>query len=370
MAKIDDEPCCGAPAGPPSSHIERPGYQLWHFVEDLVETPVGPVPKVSTNLVMSDQMGAIRVRLGYKRNDYKVAPGLYCVGSPGPEDPVFVTANYKLSFDALRRELTGISGWILVLDTRGINVWCAAGKKTFSTEEVCRQVKATQLDKIIKHRELILPQLGAPGVSAFDVRKACRFKVIWGPVQANDIPEFIRAGKKAEPHMRRPTFTLADRLVLVPVELSLILSRTTVLVLFGIMLLSGIGTEIFSISAAWQRGLMAIAALFSGVIAGAVLTPALLPWIPGKQFALKGIILGLMAGYATIFLHKGNISTLEIAAMVLSAVAISSYAAMNFTGATPYTSPSGVEKEMRRFMPVQALAVLGAIIAWVAAPFI
>ena len=55
--------------------------------------------------------------------------------------------------------------------------------------------------------------------------------------------------------------------------------------------------------------------------------------------------------------------------LVLVAAVVSSYLAMNFTGATPFTSPSGVEKEMQRFIPVQALGVLGAAGLWIYAAF-
>jgi hypothetical protein len=34
---------------------------------------------------------------------------------------------------------------------------------------------------------------------------------------------------------------------------------------------------------------------------------------------------------------------------------------MNFTVSTPYTSPTGVEKEMRRAMPAQAAGVLAPV---------
>ena len=54
---------------------------------------------------------------------------------------MLVTANYKLSFDSLRFALATIDAWLLVTDTRGINVWCAAGKGTFSASEVCEVVR-------------------------------------------------------------------------------------------------------------------------------------------------------------------------------------------------------------------------------------
>ena len=65
---------------------------------------------------------------------FAVDPGLYALRNPGEQAPVLVTANYKMSFDRLRQALPGRDAWILVLDTNGINVWCAAGKGTFATE--------------------------------------------------------------------------------------------------------------------------------------------------------------------------------------------------------------------------------------------
>ena len=136
------------------------------YVDGFVNTAVGYIPRVRTHLLKSDRMGTTRVRIGYKRADYKVVPGLYCVGNPEAESPVLVTANYKLSFDMVRIKLTGIDAWILVVDTRGINIWCAAGKNLFATHEVVRSVNTARLHEIIAHRELILPQLGATGVAA------------------------------------------------------------------------------------------------------------------------------------------------------------------------------------------------------------
>lgn len=67
---------------------------------------------------------------------YTIDPGLYALGNPDESSPVLVTANYKLTFDRLRQSLPKLDAWVLVLDTKGINVWCAAGKGTFGTGEV------------------------------------------------------------------------------------------------------------------------------------------------------------------------------------------------------------------------------------------
>ncbi len=60
----------------------------------------------------------------------------------------------------------------------------------------------------------------------------------------------------------------------------------------------------------------------------------------------------------------------EALALLLSTTAISSYLSMNFTGSTPFTSPSGVEKEMRKAIPLQAIAVLIAVVAWIGSGFV
>ncbi len=365
----DDAPCCGPKAGPPSSPFEKPGYRMWHFVADFTTTPVGKVPRIDTTLKIQDFAGTLRARLGISRDRYRVAPGLYSVGRPGAESPVLVTANYKLSFDSLRRELASIDAWILVLDTRGVNVWCAAGKRTFSTEEVIRQVNLIGLERLVSHRELILPQLGAPGVSSQAVKKGCGFKVVWGPIRAKDLKNFLNNHRKAEAAMRQLSFTIGERTVLIPVELSLIV-KPSLAILLAVFLLSGIGPEIFSFSAAWIRGLNGTVAYLFGVLAGAIVVPILLPWLPMRRFYIKGILTGLVAGIFVVLLVGGTMSRLESLTLLLITAAVSSYAAMNFTGATPYTSPSGVEKEMRQGIPIQIIAVVAAVIAWVAAPFV
>jgi CO dehydrogenase/acetyl-CoA synthase gamma subunit (corrinoid Fe-S protein) len=92
------------------------------------------VPQVGTKLTRADRLGTWKARWDIGRMDYLVPPGLYAVGNPTPADPVLVTANYKMSYDIVRSVLEGRNVWLLVLETYGINVWCAAGKGTFGTE--------------------------------------------------------------------------------------------------------------------------------------------------------------------------------------------------------------------------------------------
>lgn len=367
--KKENVACCGPPPGPECSRFARPGYKICGFVDEFVDTETGPVPRIRTELSAADHTMSVFARLGIGRDSYGIAPGIYCTGTPGADSPVLVTANYKLTFDAFRKELSSLNTWILVLDTRGINVWCSAGKGLFSTEEVVKRVKASGLDKIVSHRKLILPQFSATGVSAIDVKKGCGFKVIWGPIRANDIKKFLDTGMKANESMRRVTFTITERLVLVPVEISFLV-KPTLFTLLGIFLLSGIGLEIFSIKDAWSRGIIAALAYAAGIFAGTVLVPAVLPWLPGKALSIKGAVAGIIAAGFVMMMLNNTVNPWEVSALFLCTTTVSSYLGMNFTGSTPYTSPSGVEKEMRKAIPVQALAGFASILLWIGAAFV
>ena len=165
-----------------------------------------PVPevlfiRVSSDWTRPDYIGMIKSRIGAFRMNYSVTPGLYAVGQPAPESDVFVTANYKLTFDILRRSLKGMDAWVLVLDTKSINVWCAAGKGTFGTDELVKRISDARLDAVVSHRRIILPQLGAVGVNAAAVQKKTGFRVVFGPVQARDIPD-VCAGRIQEKQER------------------------------------------------------------------------------------------------------------------------------------------------------------------------
>lgn len=325
------------------------------------------MPRVATTLSTRDLFGAIGARTGFGRNNYIVTPGLYCTGAASEKSPVLVTANYKLSFDALRKELSTVDAWILVVDTRGINVWCAGGKGTFSAEEIAYQVTNARLDKIVSHRELILPQLGANGANAGKLKKLCGFRGRFGPIRASMLPQYLKTGK-ADETMRSVTFTLRERAILIPLELCLLWKTLLILTLL-FFVISGISPEIYSVKDAATRGTALLSATLVAVFTGAVLTPLLLPWVPFRQFWLKGLVLGIMGAGMFIVLGPQVSGLLESMALCLWIGCCSSYLAMNFTGSTPYTSLSGVEKEMRKGLLFQIVSAAFVLLLWVSSPF-
>jgi hypothetical protein len=322
------------------------------------------IPGVSSQWRFADYLGALRVRFSIGRNNYKINPGLYKLGDPDSKSDVFVTANYKLSFDILRKNLDGINAWILVLDTKGINVWCAAGKGTFGTGELIKQIGESNLHEIASHRRLILPQLGATGVSGYIVTKATQFNIRYGPIRATDIKKYIEAGYKTTDDMRKVRFNIMDRIILTPVEIvnSLWKVLLIIAIFFGI---SGIVSTGFSLQEALSQGSKAALFITAAYLSGAFLTPVLLPWLPGRYFAGKGIATAAAVFAIVVASGLAGSRTVYLTGWFLMSVALSSFLAMNFTGASTYTSLSGVKKEMRVFIPIQITAVLTGFILFI-----
>ena len=343
------------------------------FIIGSVQTPVGVVPKISSSLVWADKWGSIKARWGVGRMHYTVDPGLYALGDPDDQSPVLVTANYKMSFDRLRESLPARNAWIMVLNTEGINVWCAAGKGTFGTDELVQRIEFSNLIQVVSHREIILPQLAGPGIAAHKVKKLSGFKVIYGPIRATDLPVFLDAGLKANPEMRQKTFNTLERVILIPIELvSAIKWSFIILPIF--FLLGGLGGPAGFWSNSLNYGFFAVLNLLGALLAWSVLTPLLLPWLPGRAFSLKGMVMGLITAMIFTVPRAGYLSTwpgrLEVTAWFFLAPAVAAFLAMNFTGASTYTSLSGVRKEMKWAVPMEITAGVVGFGLWLGSRFI
>ena len=303
------------------------------------------IKKTDSILTAANRWDHFLARWGYKRGEHRVEPGLYALGNPTQASPVFVTANYTLSFDALRSSLPEKDGHILVLDTEGINVWCAAGKGSFGTDELVDRIEQTNLEEVVDHRRLILPQLGAPGVSAQEVKRRSGFKVEYGPVRAKDLPEYLKTGV-ATPEMRQVRFPLRDRIVLIPVELVQVLLPTLIAAIVFYFL----------------AGPLAAASAVAAVLAGAALFPILLPWIPTSAFSTKGFILGgltaLPFGAAAYMTNPSAVWWNQLGWPLVYLFAmppVTAFLALNFTGASTFTSRSWVKREIFTYVPVMAI---------------
>jgi hypothetical protein len=194
------------------------------------------------------------------------------------------------------------------------------------------------------------------------VKRATGFSVSYGPVRARDIPAYLAAGMRATPAMRRVSFGWKERLVLTPVEL--VGAWKPALGILAILAVLD-----FVRHRELTPHLAADVVRFLGAIfTGGVLVPLLLPWLPSKAFSVKGAVAGaLWAAVSALWLPTG---TVEAAGTALLITAIASYMALNFTGATTFTTNAGARLEVRRALaPILVSAGAGAILR-VAAAFV
>jgi NAD-dependent dihydropyrimidine dehydrogenase PreA subunit len=199
--------------------------------------------------------------------------GLCRIGDPDRGSPVLVTCNFHLTVQRISRYLrrSHVDAWLLSADSKGVNVWCAAGGDEFNTHSVVAAIKTSGIADMVDHNRVILPALGAPGICAADVREQTGWKTKWGPVRYQDIPQYLEQGCVRSEPMKRVTYNLWERL------------DTALGSLFPFYALIGAGFLIFSRSL-FPGYLIAAAASF-------VVFFALCPWIPGKRGITKALVL-------------------------------------------------------------------------------
>lgn len=289
--------------------------------------------------------------MGIKRFDYKIPTGMYAIGAPTKQSPLIVSCNYKLTFDLLRRDLEGMNVWLLILDTKGINVWCAAGKGTFGTRELLYQLNKYQIKSNLECEKIIVPQLGAVSMEPHVVKEILGIDIIYGPVRSNDLKAFIQADYNATEDMRKVTFTLKERLVLIPVEVVMSLKYYAIayFLIVCINLLLGKNSILLN---AFEQSLWILVAMMIGL----VLFPILLPVLPFRYFSLNGLILSFPI---SLFIFKEGYSSLITMICIILFNGLVMWESYLLTGSTTFTSLSGVEIEAH-FMKKISL-VLGGL---------
>ncbi|UCD56805.1 MAG: methyltransferase domain-containing protein [Candidatus Hydrogenedentota bacterium] len=281
---------------------------------------------------------------------FKAVPirtGLYKFGNPSEKSPVLVTANYLLTFASVKKHLRGLDCYLLVIDTRGINVWCSAGKGNFSAEEIHNSLRATRAGDIIETRTLILPKLSATGVKYRDVKQLTGWDAVFGPVYARDIPEYLGNGCVTGRHVKRVRFAFGDRLwVAVPFA-------------FFVGFLALLPLLVFRRLYSPMIPVIAVAAAFA--------FPLAFYRLPTNQFFKKGLTLGLIgAAGGVLFLLVTGAPAKEMVQWSLIIVGLTTFIAMDFSGMSPVSNYSRINEEYHVVVPL-----LGLIIAsYVAVSFL
>jgi len=252
---------------------------------------------------------------------HRVTTGLRAVGRPGRNAPVLVTGNYALTVRRLRRALAGRDVWLLVADSRGINVWCAAGGGHFTHHDVVGAVRSARLAERVDHREIVLPQLCATGVERDRIEAATGFRARWGPARLEDLPAFLERGSRVVAGERRMRFPLRER--------------------FEMALAWGWPLLALSVGLAWWlAGPEAAAGVAAGVVVAVAALYAATPVLRvrgGWRWPLFGAfgVLGAAVGVSLVLLEgtTGPADLVWSAAAPLAALAL---LGLDFEGTTPW----------------------------------
>lgn len=138
--------------------------------------------------------------------------GIIKIGNPNKNSPVFLTCNYSLTVERVKRSLRKIDCFLLVANSHGINVWCASTGGHFTNHSVISAIKTSGIESLVDHRRIILPQLAASGIESRVIKEKTGWQVIWGPVYARDIPHFLKNGFRKTPEIRQVKFPLSHRI--------------------------------------------------------------------------------------------------------------------------------------------------------------
>jgi cyclopropane fatty-acyl-phospholipid synthase-like methyltransferase len=290
-----------------------------------------------------------------------IEPGLYRAGSPTADSPVIVTANYELTYYTVMRALArdGIDAWVLVCDSNGINVWCAARGTHFHTDEVVNMVHLTRLAEIVNHRELILPQLSAAGMNPTEIRARTGFRSRYGPVRIHDLSQWFSLNKpRPKPkEMATVTFNLRERMeqavAHIPFLMANLLFKPLAMIVGLLLVASIISVVLFPIIAPITLSFTGAALFFIGEFLVALFGYSfflglVFPILPSKGNSFWSRGLGLAAITmpigAVIMILLSSYWTVIITWLTIQFI-LSTNLTLDWSGMTSISDPKVIRKE-------------------------
>ena len=317
-----------------------------------------------------------------------IAPGLYRAGSPTEDSPVVVTANYELTYYTVMRALAkdNLDAWVLVCDTNGINVWCAARGIHFLTSDVVEMVHLTQLEKVVNHREIILPQLAAAGMDQKEIRQRTGFRSRYGPVRIQDLNKWLELDKpKPKPReMAAVTFNLRERMeqtvahipfllaALLGLPLAILLGSIFLINVITMVLMTSLSPAVYSISISI---VLLIIEILIALYGNAFVLGLVFPILPskGNSFWRRGLglaALTLPIAVVLMFILRAHWTEYIVWSIAQFVMAVS--LTMDWSGMTSVSDPKVIEREypyMINMLKVAIVMIVGfnilvALMGW------
>lgn len=266
---------------------------------------------------------------------FVIKPGLYHIGERDDKAPLFVTGNYYLTVFLLARRIRNKKVRLLIVDTKGINVWCAAGKGQFSAQEIIKKAGQCGLLATEPRLRVVLPKLCLSGVNLTELRQNGIVPII-GPVYAKDVPAFLEEGRLRQRFDEIVDFGLRSRVFTA--------LPTAVQFFFYFLGVYVVSLGYLSHSLIW---------IATGL---AFLYPVLFPWLPGRLFSVKGLSLALFISILNFIFHDGGLAELALVTVFIFATSV--FIGLSYTGNSAVSNYTSVRKETARFLPVVVILYL------------
>lgn len=139
-----------------------------------------------------------------------VPPAVYELGRPGPAAPVLLTGNFLASVAAVRSAMAERDAYLIVEDTDGWNIWCAADAGLFSAEKAAAEIELYGLDDMVTTHRVIVPRLG--GRVHEPLAALTGWQVSVGPIEARDLPLFLAHGMSPPMRSLARLYRLPERI--------------------------------------------------------------------------------------------------------------------------------------------------------------
>ncbi len=123
----------------------------------------------------------------------QVEPGIYPIGEPTADSPVFLTTNFSLTYFVVSGEIenSGTSAWLVVPECEGMSVLTAWAAGKFSAETVSKFIAEAGLAERVGTRQIVIPGYVSQ-ISGELEEKLPGWKVLVGPQEAADIEGFVK----------------------------------------------------------------------------------------------------------------------------------------------------------------------------------
>ena len=125
------------------------------------------------------------------RKPVSVEPGLKEFGKPDENSPVLLTTNYALTYFTVESDIksANLDCYLLVVDTGGISVESSVAGRYLTADVIADALTEYKVDKVVKHRYLILPGLAAR--LSGETEDATKWRILVGPKDSSGIPKFL-----------------------------------------------------------------------------------------------------------------------------------------------------------------------------------